>query len=289
MSAVSESIAQRVTLGILAERYGFEIDPQFAANVTVTSISDTTDTVIPGSLFICDGRIADLAHAAQSGAYAALVPRKLKGQCPEVGIPLMYGEIDDHTLGSLANGLAGDPSNAMAVFALTGTDDGVIDADVAQLAEFLHMLGNPVAVISATGSTSMTRTLNLTYPLGILDMQRVLSVCAEDGVAAVVIAMNEATLRHHALEFVNVDVLGAEHADLGEDLRTVKSRYSFVADQALAITTTTGESDAMAADAPAMFDIMRLGHMSLAISMVLAAGVRRNNVINALRVANNLN
>ena len=53
MSAVSESIAQRVTLGMLVERYGFEVDPPFATNVTITSLSDAVDTVIPGSLFIC--------------------------------------------------------------------------------------------------------------------------------------------------------------------------------------------------------------------------------------------
>lgn len=72
------------------------------------------------------------------------------------------------------------------------------------------MLGNPVAVITASGSTSMTRTMNLNYPLGILDMQRALSVCAEDGVAAVIIAMDDRTLAEHALESVNVDVLGTE-------------------------------------------------------------------------------
>ena len=45
MSAVSESIAQRVTLGMLVERYGFEVDPPFATNVTITSLSDAVDTV----------------------------------------------------------------------------------------------------------------------------------------------------------------------------------------------------------------------------------------------------
>ena len=45
MSAVSESIAQRVTLGMLVEqRYGFEVDPPFATNVTITSLSDAVDT-----------------------------------------------------------------------------------------------------------------------------------------------------------------------------------------------------------------------------------------------------
>lgn len=131
-----------------------------------------------------------------------------KGRSPMPIYPLLYGDFDDRVLGDLASGLAGGPSNAMAVFAVTGADEQAVDAGVSQLSEFLHMLGNPVAVITASGSTSMTRTMNLNYPLGILDMQRALSVCAEDGVAAVIIAMDDRTLAEHALESVNVDVLG---------------------------------------------------------------------------------
>ena len=130
--------------------------------------------------------------------------------------------------------------------------------------------------------------MNLSYPLGILDVQRTLAVCAEDGVAAVIIAMNNATLQREALESVNVDVLGSERVAQGEDVASLKTRYAFVSDRALALTVPTGESDELAAESPAMFDQDRLGHMSLAVAMVLAAGVRRNNVRSALRVANNL-
>ena len=212
MSAVSESIAQRVTLGMLVERYGFEVDPPFATNVTITSLSDAVDTVIPGSLFICTHeQEPDVLHAAQ------------------------------------------------------------------------------VAVITASGSTSMTRTMNLNYPLGILDMQRALSVCAEDGVAAVIIAMDDRTLAEHALESVNVDVLGTEDVNASASLNELKTRYAFVAEHDMSMTSSTPESDEMAADSPAMYDRVRLGHMSLAIAMVQAAGVRKNNIRSALHVANNFN
>lgn len=290
MSAVSESIAQRVTLGMLVERYGFEVDPPFATNVTITSLSDAVDTVIPGSLFICTHeQEPDVLHAAQAGAYAALLPRASKGRIANADIPLLYGDCDDCVLGDLASGLAGGPSNAMAVFAVTGADEQAVDAGVSQLSEFLHMLGNPVAVITASGSTSMTRTMNLNYPLGILDMQRALSVCAEDGVAAVIIAMDDRTLAEHALESVNVDVLGTEDVNASASLDELKTRYAFVAEHDMSMTSSTPESDEMAADSPAMYDRVRLGHMSLAIAMVLAAGVRKNNIRSALHVANNLN
>lgn len=288
MSAVSESVSERMTLGMLSEKYGFEIVPEFAANVTITAICDSLDSVSPGSLFICGSRVSELGHAAQSGAYAALLPRSFRHQCPEADIPLLFGEIDDHVLGDMAVTLAGSPTNALAMFAVSGSDDDEVNANVNQLADFLHMLGNPVATISAAGSTSMTRALNLTYPLGVLDTQRTLAVCAEDGVAAVIIAMNPATLTNHALESVNVDVLGIEHVAPGEDVSALKTRYAFISDRDLVVTTTSRESDELALESPVGYDPVRAGHMSLAISMVLAAGVRKNNVRSALRVANNL-
>ena len=55
------------------------------------------------------------------------------------------------------------------------------------------------------------------------------------------------------------------------------------------MSMTSSTPDEMAADSPAMYDRVRLGHMSLAIAMVLAAGVRKNNIRSALHVANNLN
>ncbi|MBT1175750.1 hypothetical protein JS530_09620 [Bifidobacterium sp. LC6] len=289
MSSVSESVSQRMTLGMLAEQYGFDIVPQFAADVTITSLSDSLDSIGPGALFICGNRISDIQHAVQAGAYAALLPRALQHQCPSADIPLMFGEINDHVLGNMAVTLAGSPTNSMAVFAVCGDDDEDIYANATQLADFLHMLGNPVAVISANGSTSMTRALNLTYPLGVIDMQRTLAVCAEDGVAAVIIAMNAATITNHALESVNVDVIGSDHEIIGQDVSALRMRYGFVADRDLALTVTNAESNELAMESPVAFDPIRMRHMSLAIAMVLAAGVRKNNVRSALRVANNLN
>ena len=171
-------------------------------------------------MYICDSNhLADLPRAEQSGAYAALLPRTCRGRdIPVLASRWCSAIAATDMLGDLASSLAGTPSNAMAVFAVAGDDDDIIHAGVKHLADFLHMLGNPVAVIDSTGSTSMTRSLNLSYPLGILDVQRTLAVCAEDGVAAVIIAMNNATLQREALESVNVDVLGSERVAQGEDV-----------------------------------------------------------------------
>lgn len=55
-------------------------------------------------------------------------PRASKGQVANADIPLLYGDFDDRVLGDLASGLAGGPSNAMAVFAVTGADEQAVDA-----------------------------------------------------------------------------------------------------------------------------------------------------------------
>ena len=290
MSAVSESNAQRMTLADIVEWYGCEIVPAFASPVTVTSLADSVDCVVPGALFVCRDvrQLHDLPQAVQSGAYAVLVDRSLYGQCPALDIPVMFGSVNDHMIGDLACRLVGNPAATLAVFAVTGQDRRQVDADVDQLAQFLHMLGNPVAQISASGSICMTRTLNIDYPMGILDIQRTLAICAEEGVAAVIIAMEAATLAPHALESVAVDVIGARRDTAERDIDGWKNRYGFIIDRQHHMVCADAGSDALAAEAVGVTDRDHKDRLSFAIAMVMAAGVRRNSVRSALRMADSL-
>ncbi|OZG63510.1 UDP-N-acetylmuramyl peptide synthase [Bifidobacterium lemurum] len=292
MSAVSEAGSQRLTLGGLAQRYGLDMEPGFIANVTVTSIADDVDSLSPGALYIArtPSAIASLPHAAQAGAYAALLPRSARGRSETEGgdLPLLFGTLDERRLGDLASAIAGNPSNSMAVFAIAGEDRHAIAADVAALSDLLHLLGNPVAVISADGSRSMERALDLSYPLGVLDMQRVLSVCAEDGVAAVIIALDPRTVAESGLESVTMDVLGVERASGQTSIEGLRSQYGFVVDEDMRLATPTSEARQLSLEA-AMSNGRGVGEpLALAISMVLDAGVRRNNVRSALRVSREL-
>ena len=76
MSAVSESMNRRMTLGHLASQYGFDLDPSFASAVTVTSLADDIDSIRPGALFVpgADVDVRQLVQAQQLGAYGAIVP-----------------------------------------------------------------------------------------------------------------------------------------------------------------------------------------------------------------------
>lgn len=295
MSAVSESIMQRMTLGHLVEHYGWELVPPFAGDVTVTSLADDIDSVVPGALLwsSSDVDVDLLRRARRRGAYAAIVPEHSRAALPaEPDMPVLFASPTDEELGTLAAQMAGNPANTLAVFAVSaGTpQESVAVAD--KLARFLHMLGNPVGVVSVGGSYSLERELDLDYPLGVLDLQRTLAVCAEDGAAAVVIALDDLTVSAHALESVSVDVFGsstpapanADHAVL----ERMRREYGFRCDEQMRVTSRTEESDTLTKLAPNSDDPQERSRLSLAIAMVLAAGVRRNNIRNALRVANDL-
>lgn len=93
MSVVSGSGACRMTLGTLASRYGYELVPPSSEGVTVTSLADEVDSVIPGSLYVPAGSVnmERLEHAAMRGAYAALVPQALRGAVDRLSMPLVLG------------------------------------------------------------------------------------------------------------------------------------------------------------------------------------------------------
>lgn len=294
MSAVNESIMQRMTLGHLVEHYGWELVPPFAGHVTVTSLADDLDSIEPGALFHPghDMSMDALRRARRAGAYAAIVPTSERDTLSDPDMPLLFADPTPEEVGTLASQMAGNPSNTLAIFAVSAATPQERVATVDKLARFLHMLGNPVGTISVGGSYSLERPLELDYPLGIIDLQRALAICAEDGAAAVVIALNDLTVRAHALEAVNVDVLGSSlpapaNADRAM-IERMQGEYGFRADEQMRVTSPTEESNTLAQYASEGDDAAERSRLSLAIAMVLAAGVRRNNIRNALRVAGDL-
>ena len=154
MSVVSGSGACRMTLGTLASRYGYELVPPSSEGVTVTSL------VPAGSV-----NMERLEHAAMRGAYAALVPQALRGAVDRLSMPLVLGECDDARLAAMAQELTG--AKTLAMFACYGEEAGQVQRQVEQLSEFLHVLGNPVGVISVADTQSLEQYIGLHYPLGV--------------------------------------------------------------------------------------------------------------------------
>lgn len=311
----------RITLGFAAEHYGYEVVPAYASNVTITSLANTVHEVRPGSLFIANSRVdrRQLELARDAGAYAALVPLAYRNQLASLGLPLLVDTKNPHALGKLARDINQDPSGSLAIFAIAGDDDDEIYANVLRLADFLHMLGNPVGIISAEGSSSLQRDLALTYPLTVGDVSHTLAICLEDGATAVVVALNSSTLKKDALQEVHVDVVGmydvlAVSQDSTHTSNTVSQElgaeairqhnkktansltsfyqlqqyYGFLCPERPYCVGHTRESDELAllADRIAGRDMKK--RMSLAIAMVLSAGVHRGTIKSALRVSHEL-
>lgn len=289
MSAISETVSQRMTLGMLADRYGYELVPDFARDVTITSLANDVESVTPGALFMPGTRIdkGRIALAVRRGAYAVLLPASMRNAVDDPQVPVVFADPTPRQIGELASSIAGRPAESIAVFAVAGSDVDAVRKDVDVLAQFLHMLGNPVGTVCEGDSQSLERFLDLSYPVDAFAMQRVFSVCVEDGAAAIIIALNNRSVASGALEAVGVDVLGYDDAAgderIDEMLAHVSEQYGCVLDANTHLAQRGEETDAMAKQAD--FGEGETRPLSLAIAMVLAAGVRKTNIRNALRVS----
>ena len=321
MSAVGGSAEHRITLGYLAQRYGFDLEPAFASNVTITSLANDVASIRPGSLFIAPNNVNSglLERSGMRGAYAVLLPPAERVPSSEPQIPILFGQPSTAQLGALTADIAGLPSQALAMFAVCSFDDDESGAVANMLHDFLHILGNPVALISAQDSSSLDSELHASYPLNIIDVQRFLSLATEDGAAAAVISLDSDTLEHDAMSGVDIDVLGvawseshgaqtseetnAATADaqpaIGRERRdNAKTQpttdemhacaeqaarsFGFVLDSQTHVVGRTSESDALATHSSLEPNDELVHRLSLAISMAMAAGVRRNTIRNAL-------
>lgn len=294
MSTVNEAIAKHMTLGYISSHYGFELVPPFAGGVTVTSLCDNADEVKPGALYVPEGRVDSdqFETAKRNGAYAALIAPDAFGEDGRkdgFDIPVLLAGPSAVQIGQLANDIAGAPAKILAIFAVCGPDPDEVQADAVRVADFLHVLGNPVGLLSASGSLSLERQLDLSYPLGIFDVQRAMAICLEDSASAMVIAADERTLRHDALQSVNVDVLGcAEKMDGRRSRETVaaaRKTYGFSSEGTLHLTTIGEDASWMVAQSSSAEGMDSKRRLALAISMAIDAGVRRGNIRSALRVS----
>lgn len=352
MSALSESISQRMTLGYLRSRYGLKLVPNYAEEVTITSFVDDLASVRPGSLYLPFLRDIDTktdqlrlaitegsqgisddtesSHTAETdlgdsrdaidsmpgaedvsnilrqaelrGAYAVLLPPEIaKRYSGELSIPALVGDLDAAKLGQVLSKAAGDPSASLAVFALVGEDTS---AAAEQLADFLHTLGNPVGLLSKHKLTSLDRSLDMEVPLNMFDVQRALSVCLEDGAAAVVIAVDSASMQADALQGVHIDVLGVPagqeqhsraigpvgrlHEMRHNRLNSVARHYGFALSSQLQVAHPSDMTDEIARQTMHSDDPSQTEELSLNIAMTMAAGVKRSHIRSALEASQEL-
>lgn len=292
MSSVSATGVSHMTLGTLASRYGFELATPHARAVTITSLADAVEDVVPGSLFIAHGTIGPekLQQISAKGAYAVMVPSSARATALQGDIAVVVGEPNGQVVGALAASLVGSPAMQMAIFAFQGENRAhYVDA----LADFLHILGNPVAVLSAHNTQTMDHMLNVNFPLSALDVQRILSVCVEDGAAAVICALDEQTFKPDALQSVSIDVVGVQgesNVIATDQITQSFERLGAILSEQGQIVTRNADSDQIAQQANEDNEISELDlqAQSLAIAMTIAAGVKKSSIKNALRVSREL-
>ncbi|MFR0558036.1 UDP-N-acetylmuramyl peptide synthase [Pseudoscardovia radai] len=291
MGSLSESTTERTTIGDLNKRFGIDIGTGQAAPVTITSLADDLQSVTPGALFIV-GRgvhVSDelITAAADRGAYAVLLPTSMRSRfgSSDPDIPLLFGDLSSEDLSSLAAQMAGYPANQLAIFAVCGNGSaGAAEA----LADLLHVLGNPVGLISNGNSYSLERDLVFSYPIGGLQVESMLFGAMEDGATSVVIDASDDTLLPGSLAGVSIDVCGLTNLMGGESGRTTHAlmvssleRYSPQISENTHATGRTSDSDEIAHE-----NLPGTGErdLSMGIAMVMQAGIRKNGIRNALRV-----
>ncbi len=143
--------------------------PSAAADVSFTSVSEDSRRAGPGALFVAaSGEHADghdyAAQAVASGAVAVLGARK--GIEVFAGAPYVYAEHPRRALGIAAHALAGDPSRAMTVIGITGTNGKT--SSVLMTAQLLNHARRPAAVFGTVGYTIGGETIDArhTTPFG---------------------------------------------------------------------------------------------------------------------------
>lgn len=289
MSALSEAGTEHLTVSDLRERYGLLTNARYAGRVTLTSIANDLKSVSPGALYMPlehDVTADCVARAQAQGAYAVLLPSSALQQGIGGDIPVLYGDLTAAERGRIAADIAGHPSNSIAVFLIVGEQ---AQEQTAALAGLLHVLGNPVGQISYQHSKSLERHLIEDYPLNELDVQRMLSVFVEDGASAVIIGADDQALMPGALESVVTDVCAISEGDdpnAGSPaLKEEMEHFGVTLRERTHLAHRSAETDEMAAHRDSDSDDATKRRLSLAIAMVMKAGVRKGNIRSALRVS----
>jgi UDP-N-acetylmuramoyl-L-alanyl-D-glutamate--2,6-diaminopimelate ligase len=188
--------------------------------VDIQAVTDDSRRCAPGTLFVAiEGTQADghsfLPQAAAGGAAAAIVARDVPS--PPPGLPLIRVENTRRVLALIAQRLAGDPSHAMLVVAVTGTKG---KTTVAYLME---------AIFAAAGMTpGVFGTVNYRWPGHVeaapnttpspTELADSLRRMREDGVKAVAMEISSHAIEQHRADGIRLAAaamtnLSHEHLD----------------------------------------------------------------------------
>ena len=317
MSSVSESITEHITIGDIRRRYGIATAGSRHDAVTLTSVADALEDITPGALYISATSQYDerIVHAAaKRGAYAIVFmvsdfseTVKTHALPANTEIPVLFAQLNNDARARIASDMAGHPASAMAIFAVQGDRDGAV---IEQLHDILHYLGNPMGVIDGRGGISLDRNIGVHTPFSPLDVQRMLSIMAEDGATSVIIHVVDAVLESLALTQVGVDVYtNTIHESLNvpeieprraflnrKQAEEKKTELKKIAEQnlhtygaeisdATMCVETTEEARLLVNETLGEKVAKQHKSIATAVTMIMAAGVKKTSIKSALRLS----
>ncbi len=197
-----------------------------AGDGAIVSLVHDSRAVVPGSLFAAiPGTVVDghrfVPDALRAGAVAVLLER-LPGEPPPPGVTYLQVPDARRALARLASRFHGEPSAAMAVCGITGTNGKTTITYV--LEAILRAAGREAGVIGTTGIRYAGNDLGTTHttPEG-TDLHRTLGEMARAGVDAVVLELSSHGLEQGRAAGLQLDVavftnLSRDHLDFHGDM-----------------------------------------------------------------------
>jgi UDP-N-acetylmuramoyl-L-alanyl-D-glutamate--2,6-diaminopimelate ligase len=196
----------RVTSTILMGATG---PTEASSEVIITGISDNSDRVREGDLFVCIPGAHHDGHdhavtAIAAGARALLVQRRLEVDCPQILVA------DTRTaVGEFAAAIHDHPSDALQVIGITGTNGKTTTAHL--IAAIATAAGRKVRILGTLSGA-------LTTPEA-TELQALLARWRSEGYDLVVMEVSSHALALHRVDGVSFDLavftnLGRDHLDL---------------------------------------------------------------------------
>jgi len=187
--------------GVLETRAGREGSPDLVdvGAVDVRSVVHDSRAVAPGALFCCiRGAVTDghryAADAVAAGAVALLVEEWLPLGVPQVRVASVRG-----VLGPLAARFHGEPSFAMRVLGVTGTNGKTTTTYL--LEAIAQAAGERSGVIGTVGARIGDRALESAHTTPeATDLQAMLATMRDDGVATVAMEVSSHALDQHRVD-----------------------------------------------------------------------------------------
>lgn len=198
-----------------------------AAGVVVSALSQDSRSVTAGTLFIARNGLQHrgvdfVAAAVAQGAVAVLLERADLADCPQVNVPVIGLDQLSQQIGTIASRFYGEPSRALRVIGITGTNGKTSCAHF--LAQAMNRLGVKTAIIGTAGNGFPGALSKATHTTpDAIGLQKLFAELRSQGAEAVVMEVSSHALEQGRVAAVEFDYalftnLSRDHLDYHGDM-----------------------------------------------------------------------